>query len=166
VAGETAFAIAVAFGLRGIGNIILRYGLLLQIVGGVILLAMGIRAFRSHVAEGALRLGPVPRTSLARKALSAFVLTITNPATFMGMVAIFGGLGAMLHLPSSGERPWLAVMGVAIGSSAWWLFVTSLVTHLRDRLAGSTLDKLNHWTGVGIIGFALAIFANVILRFP
>jgi hypothetical protein len=71
----------------------------------------------------------------------------------------------MLHFPSSGERPWLAVMGVAIGSSAWWLFVTSLVTHLRDRLAGSTLDKLNHWTGVGIIGFALAIFANVILRF-
>jgi hypothetical protein len=53
------------------------------------------------------------------------------------MVAIFGGLGRMLHLTSSGERPWLAVMGVAIGSSGWWLFMTSLVTHLRDRLAGS-----------------------------
>jgi threonine/homoserine/homoserine lactone efflux protein len=68
VMGETAFAIAVAFGLQGIGSLILRYGLLLQIVGGVILLAMGIRAFRSHVAEGAIRLDPVPRTSLARKA--------------------------------------------------------------------------------------------------
>jgi hypothetical protein len=90
---------------------------------------------------------------------------VTNPATFMGMVAIFGGMASMINLASSPERPWLALIGVMAGALVWWLFVATLVTRLSQRLTGAALDKLNHWTGVGIIGFGLAVLANVALRF-
>ena len=43
--------------------------------------------------------------------------------------------------------------------------VATLVTRLSKRLTGAALDRLNHWTGVGIIGFGLAVLANVALRF-
>jgi hypothetical protein len=81
------------------------------------------------------------------------------------MVAIFGGMASMIHLASSRERPWFALLGVMAGALVWWVFVTALVGHFSQRLTGATLDRLNHWTGVGIIGFGVAVLANVALRF-
>jgi arginine exporter protein ArgO len=126
---------------------------------------MGIGTFRTHIADRALRVESQARNPLWRKAISTFVLTITNPATFMGMVAIFGGMASMIHLASSPERPWLAVVGVTAGAFLWWLFIATLVTRLSKRLTGTTIDNLNHWTGLGIIGLGLAVLANVALRF-
>jgi threonine/homoserine/homoserine lactone efflux protein len=165
ILGDAAFAGAVAFGVQEIGNLIVRYGLILQICGGVLLLVMGIDTFRSHVADKALHIDSSPRSTLARKAVSTFALTVTNPATFMGMVAIFGGMAAMVHLASAPARPWLAVIGVMAGAFTWWLFIATLATRLSRRLTGAALDRLNHWTGVGIIGFGLAVLANVVIRF-
>ena len=59
ILGDAAFAAAIAFGIREIGDLIVRYGLLLQIAGGVLLLVMGVETFRTHVADKALKLdGP------------------------------------------------------------------------------------------------------------
>ena len=94
------------------------------------------------------------------------MLTVTNPATFMGMVAIFGGMASWLHLASSPGRPWFApgrrhggrARLVGVRRAAW-------SRRLSKRLTGASLDKLNHWTGIGIVGFGLAVLANVALRF-
>jgi threonine/homoserine/homoserine lactone efflux protein len=165
ILGDVAFAAAIAFGVQEIGDLIVRYGLLLQIAGGVVLLAIGIETYRTHVADKALKLDAPTRDPWWRKAMSTFILTVTNPATFMGMVALFGGMAGMIHLASSPARPWFALIGVMAGALVWWLFIATLVTRLRQKLTGATLDKLNHWTGVGIIGFGLAVLANVALRF-
>jgi threonine/homoserine/homoserine lactone efflux protein len=165
ILGDVAFASAIAFGVQEIGDLIVRYGLLLQIAGGVVLLAIGIETYRTHVADKALKLDAPTRDPWWRKAMSTFILTVTNPATFMGMVALFGGMAGMIHLASSPARPWFALIGVMAGALVWWLFIATLVTRLRQKLTGATLDKLNHWTGVGIIGFGLAVLANVALRF-
>ena len=165
ILGDAAFAAAIAFGIQEVGDLIVRYGLLLQIAGGILLLIMGIGTFRTHVADSSLRLEGPARNPLWRKAVSTFILTVTNPATFMGMVAIFGGMASMIHLASSRERPWFALLGVMAGALVWWVFVTALVGHFSQRLTGATLDRLNHWTGVGIIGFGVAVLANVALRF-
>ena len=163
--GDAVFASAIAFGIETIGDLIVRYGLLLQIAGGVLLLFMGIGTFRTHVADKSLKLDNRPRNPPWRKAVSTLMLTMTNPATFMGMVALFGGIASMTHLASSSERPWLAVLGVVAGAFAWWVLVTTLATRLRQKLTGAMLDRLNHWTGVGIIGFGVAVLANIVLRF-
>jgi threonine/homoserine/homoserine lactone efflux protein len=165
ILGDLAFAAAIAFGIQEIGDLIVRYGLLLQIAGGVVLLVMGIETFRTHVTDGSLRLEGPARNPTWRKAVSTFVLTVTNPATFMGMVALFGGMASLIHLSTSPLRPWFALIGVMAGALVWWLFISILVTSLRQKLTGSTLDRLNHWTGVGIIGFGVAVLANVALRF-
>jgi threonine/homoserine/homoserine lactone efflux protein len=165
ILGDAIFAAAIAFGIREVGDLVVRYGLILQIAGGLLLLVMGIETFRTHIADRQLKLDSPPRDPLWRKAVSAFVLTVTNPATFMGMVAIFGGMASMIHLASAPLRPWLALIGVMAGALIWWLFVTIMVTSLRKRLTGATLDRLNHWAGVGIFGFGLAVLANVAFRF-
>ena len=162
ILGDAVFAAAIAFGIREISDLVVRYGLLLQIVGGILLLVMGVGTFRKHVADTALDIDYPARSPLWRKAVTAFALTVTNPAAFMGMAALFGGLEGMLHLATSPLRPWLAVIGVMAGALLWWLLVTYLVTHLSKRLTGGMLDRLNHWAGVGIFAFGVMVLANVI----
>src|SRR2546430_4243917 len=115
ILGDAAFATAIAFGVETVGDLIVRYGLMLQIAGGILLLVMGIGTFRNHIADKSLKIDNPPRNPLWRRAASTFMLTVTNPATFMGMVALFGGMASMTHLASSRERPWLAVLGVMAG---------------------------------------------------
>src|SRR5205823_11802802 len=133
ILGDAAFASAIAFGVESVGDLIVRYGLMLQIAGGILLLVMGIGTFRNHIADKSLKIDSPPRNPLWRRAASTFMLTVTNPATFMGMVALFGGMASMTHLASSRERPWLAVVGVMAGAFAWWVVVATLVTHLSQK---------------------------------
>ena len=60
-------------------------------------------------------------------------LTLTNPMTILAFIGMFAGVGISSgdgKLPSA-----LAlVLGVAIGSAAWWLFLAATVSRIRHRL--------------------------------
>jgi len=67
---------------------------------------------------------------------STFALTLSNPATILSFIAVFGALAQPLQAAS----PALMIAGVLAGSALWWLLLSAAV------LAGFAL-----WQGVGLL---------------
>ena len=85
---------------------------------------------------------------------STFFLTLTNPMTILAFAAIFAGLG----VASEGKDYFSAgilVMGVFLGSTLWWVILSSGVGLFRKRFDLQALRWVNRISGILITGFGL-----------
>jgi hypothetical protein len=72
--------------------------------------------------------------------------------TILSFAAIFAGLG----VSGSGATGAIAVtVGVFLGSTAWWLVLTSAVTMLRVRITPRGLRLVNLASGALVAGFGV-----------
>jgi threonine/homoserine/homoserine lactone efflux protein len=163
--GDALFATLAAYGVRWIEDWVHVHSEAIQSVGGLFLIFIGIRTAMHHVKDAELSLSDLGRGAYLRKALTCFLLTITNPGALLGFFAIFTGLGGVLNLGSVPYRPLNAVAGVILGTLIWWSFVTYLVTHIKGRVTSYTLVRLNIWAGVGVAIFGFVILGNLALRY-
>ena len=144
-----------AFGLTAVQNLLIGQSGWLRIVGGIFLLVLGVRTFFSKPTEEFAR---STRRGLVGAYLSTFILTITNPITILSFLAIFAGL----RLGETNGDYYSAsamVLGVFLGSAAWWLTLSFTVGLLRDRFTIRWMIWVNRIAGSIIFGFGLAIFA-------
>lgn len=108
----------------------------LALAGGVFLLWLAWRSWHAAPTEhGAdLRAGPGLGSSFG----GSLLLTLSNPATILSFIAVFGALGASSSLGASASLR-LMVAGVLTGSaprSAAGLFVGTAWSRLRDLRSG------------------------------
>jgi putative LysE/RhtB family amino acid efflux pump len=85
-------------------------------------------------------------------AASIYALTMTNPMTILSFAAIFAGLG--LAGGSTADAA-LLTLGIFLGSTAWWLLLTSIVGVVRARLTSRVLIGLNRFSGAVLVVFGL-----------
>lgn len=164
VAADAVFAAIAAYGVRSIERFISSYAMLLTIAAGLLMVVIGLRIARAHLSLASLQTQDPPSTrQIVRKMLMTFTLTITNPATLFGFLAIFGTMSAVLALSSAPYRPLIAVAGVVLGSLVWWLLVSFIVCTLRTRINVHVLDRVNRWTGVVLAGFGFALLMDAVL---
>lgn len=159
VTADALFAGLAAFGFGAVSGFIEGHSHVLQAVGGVVLLLYGIRVARAHphLDES----GPAP-ASLSATAIGTFGMTVTNPATIFGFLALFGSLGDLAPRPGDTLGAGLFVVGVFGGGATWWLAVSALVAYLRDRMTDDTLARINV-----VAGGLLLLFGAVMLgRLP
>ncbi|CAN5285375.1 LysE family transporter [soil metagenome] len=163
--GDAIFAGLAAYGVRWIEDLIATWRTPLQLAGGLIIVLIGLRTYMKHVTDAQLQneVVSVGSATYFRKAATAFFMTITNPAALMAFLATFSSMGAFLKLASAPYRPAMAVLGVLIGALAWWVFLTFLVTKLKNQLTGHTLDRVNHWSGAAIATFGFAILFDLVV---
>jgi threonine/homoserine/homoserine lactone efflux protein len=163
--GDAIYAGVAAYGVRWIEDLIADWRTPLQLVGGLIIVAIGMATYAKHVTDYQLQTAAVGigRASYAKKAATAFFMTITNPAALMAFLATFSSLGAFLNLASAPYRPLMAVVGVLVGALVWWVFLSFLVIKLKNRLTGHTLDRINHWSGAAIAAFGFAILIDLVI---
>ena len=129
-----------------------RFGWILvgaSAVTAAVLLWLAWKSWTAPVATEAAKTGD-SRDALAAFA-GTFVLTLSNPATIFSFIAIFGTLGARTAVSS----PWPMILGVLIGSALWWLFLSALITHLRERFDQVWQRRVNRASAVLLAGFAL-----------
>jgi threonine/homoserine/homoserine lactone efflux protein len=155
VIGDALFAGIAAYGVRQVSDLVEHNAGWLGLAGGILLVAVGIHLACSHVDMDQMRNAPQP-VSKSRIA-KTFALTLSNPASFFGMLALFSGLGGALELAVAPYRPALAVAGVALGSLLWWTVVSGAVTLVRNRLPVTWIDRINRWTGVLIAAFGFLL---------
>ena len=79
---------------------------------------------------------------------------MTNPVTILAFAAIFAGLGLANTRGNYGAAAVL-VLGVFLGSAAWWLLLSGGVSLLRERFTATGLQWVNRISGVIILGFGL-----------
>lgn len=156
LADATYGAIA-AFGLTAISSLLVSGRVILGLLGGAFLVALGWRTITSRPGEAA---SVADRPGLGGAFLSIFGLTMTNPMTILSFAALFAGFGVV---GEGGAEAALIVAGVFCGSAAWWLLLTSVVSMLRSRVTLRWLTWVNRVAGVVVIGFGVAAVAGAVL---
>ena len=82
-----------------------------------------------------------------------FFLTLSNPATILSFMAIFGALAGQ-GVPAS---PWPMVAGVLVGSALWWLLLCAAVGALRGRFDARVQRLVGRVSALMLAAFALAM---------
>ena len=165
IAGDAVFATLAAYGVRWVEDWVHAHSTVIQVLGGLLLIFIGVRTAMHHVKDAELSLSDLGRGAYVRKSLTCLFLTVTNPGALLGFFAIFSGLGGVLNLGSMPYRPLNAILGVILGTLLWWSFVTYLVTHIKGRVTSYTLIRLNIWAGVAIAVFGFVILGNLVMGY-
>lgn len=147
---DAAYAALGAFGVALIVDWLIGARAWLTVFGGAILLWMAWRTWHRSVAE---RAAPLPsRADLLRCFGGTFALTLSNPATILSFVAIFGTLAGSAAQPVS---PWTMIAGVLVGSALWWLLLSSLVALWRHRFSARWRKRIDYLSAAILASFAL-----------
>lgn len=155
--GDSLFGFVAAFGVTIVADFLMAHLHLFQTLGGFLLLFLAFRTWREHphleVKGGAA-------VQSLKGFISAFLLTITNPVTILGFVAIFAGLG-LGRIGENLQEASFLVAGIFAGSGLWWVIMTNGARFLKGRLNDHHLLVINRASAilVGMFG-VLAIGRN------
>ena len=143
---DMLYGCVAAFGLTIISNTLVSQKIWIRLIGGALLLFLGVRTFRALPADPKI---PIKSSGILRSYLTTVFLTLTNPMTIFAFIAIFAalGLGNGLGYFSAAAL----VVGVFIGSSLWFLSLSSGATLFRKKLDLVGLRWVNKIAGVLII---------------
>ena len=175
---DACYGCVAALGLMAISQMLIDHQLGIRILGGLFLAYLGGQSFLSVPApsvsspseaerpehlenpEGRETENTVTFRSLWQSYSTTFVLTLTNPATILMFLGIFSGQSRL----AAADQSMLLVLGVFLGSSLWWLTLTTGVNLVRQRLSGPILRWINQGAGLVILGFGVAIVLQVLLQ--
>ena len=166
------YAAVAAFGLGFVINIVQAHELLLQIIGGIFLIMIGLKIYFDNPIRQIRqrRQGRVSKTGLLGDYLSLFFLTVSNPITVVVFMAVFAGMSVFGESSSLlGEV--LVVAGVLLGGGVWWYTLSTLVNIFRKKIRLRVLITINRVSGmiITILGAlvilsAFAPFKNLVIQ--
>ena len=146
-----------AFGVAWVVQLLTNARVPLALGGGAFLLWLAWKLWTAPVAEQAA--ADDGSASLWRHFASTFALTLSNPATILSFIAIFGALAGR----AAGASPWVMIAGVFIGSALWWLALSQGVSRLRHRFDERWRRRVNRGSAVLLSAFAAWQAAAVVL---
>lgn len=146
---DAIYGAAAALGLEAVAGRLLSAQAWLQLGGGAFLCWLGIATFRARPTDQA---AGDRGAGLAAAFATTFLLTVTNPLTVLSFAALFAGLGL-----GSGGSGVAMVVGVFLGSAAWWLGLSAGVGAFRRALGPAAIRRVNQ--GSGLLLVALGVLA-------
>jgi len=161
--GDGVFAAITFFGLTWVAELIQSYDVIIELVGGALLVWFGVHTVLSPVA-GKVEDGDKNEpggSTLVRAMVSTFVLTITNPATLIAFASMFASFHALVGGANSYVDAGFVVAGVVGGSAGWWLCLTSVIGVFHTRITDRTVRIINRGSGVLVALFGLAVLIHV-----
>jgi threonine/homoserine/homoserine lactone efflux protein len=162
--GDALIALCAALGVNTITGAIREYRGAIQLLGGLGLLAAGIKLYfvpksiATHVdvAKASLRdyVWEIP---------TMFLLTVTNPAAVLGLMAIYAGVSSFVEVETVLDA--LTLVAAATGGSfVYWFVVSERIALVRHRLDEVQLGRINAVAGLVLIGFGGVLMAEIVLR--
>jgi threonine/homoserine/homoserine lactone efflux protein len=146
------YAALAAFGIGAVTSVLVGERRWLALIGGAVLVVLGLRTLldRPDFAGGKPSSGD---SGLPWAYLSTLGLTITNPATIISFAALVAALG--LGVSGGYLRPALLVLGVLMGSAAWWCVLAGLAAGLRARVTQKVVHGISTFSGLVIVALGL-----------
>jgi threonine/homoserine/homoserine lactone efflux protein len=155
---DMLYGAVAAFGLTAVMTLLVEQQSWLRAVGGLFLLYLGIRTF---LAKPSAESAPSRGTGLFGAYASTFLLTVTNPMTILAFIGMFSAIlpaNANMTTASSASL----VLGVFLGSAAWWLALSGLVSLVREKFTPAWMQWVNRVSGTVITIFAIVILAGLV----
>jgi threonine/homoserine/homoserine lactone efflux protein len=163
VIGDTLIALMAALGIAQVTDLIARHRAVVQVVGGLVLIAFGVRVSctRPKFADVVPRsaewttlkdyLWDVPQT---------FLLTVSNPGAVLGTFAMFGIVSTFVDVATTAQALWL-VAAIAAGSAMWWTALATMVGSIRHRVTEARLGQINISAGMLLILFGIVLISEI-----
>ena len=143
---DCIFACISGLALYTAGQFIEKNTVLIQIVGGIILIVVGMIMFFSHIREAKKRGHSYDPLNFVK----AMMMCITNP----GALAIMLGLFAFFHMDMSAIPMLLRILSlvaVLCGSISYWYLFSHAVNRLGYRFPFRLLVTLNRVFGIVVV---------------
>ncbi len=154
---DTIFGFVAAFGLGFIAAELAGLQEMFRAFGSALLCLIGaMTLFDRRVSTPATPM----RGNVITNFASAFLITITNPITFVSFAGIFAAIG-IPDITDDLTRGVLLIGGVFIGAGAWWSFLTTLAGLFRVRVTDVTIRYINRVSGILILAFGIILLATV-----
>jgi putative LysE/RhtB family amino acid efflux pump len=164
VLGDGLVALAAALSVNAITGAIREYRFAIQLAGGLALLGAGAKLY--------LMPASLPTHTEAQQARlrdhvwdipTMFLLTITNPGSVLGLIAIYGGMSSFVGVESALDALTLvaAIMG---GTFLYWFWVSQWIARVRHRLDKVQLGQINRIAGLVLCGFGLLLVGEIAVR--
>jgi threonine/homoserine/homoserine lactone efflux protein len=166
VLGDGTIALFAALGVGAISGAIEHHRVAIQIVGGLALIAFGIKLYRTIPPIEAHKQVDVEGRTLRDFAWDipqTYFLTITNPGAVLGLFAIFGGVSTFVEVHSTIDALTM-VAAIMAGSLAWWLFLSNLISRFRHLVDAKHLQTINRVAGLALIVFGAVLIGEMVLK--
>ena len=148
---DAVYGAVAAFGLTSVSYLLIEQQTLLKWAGGFALVLLGLRGFWTRPTLGAAK---ISFSGLASAFGACFFLTLANPTTILSFVAAFAALGLGDYVGGWAAGA-LLVLGVFIGSSLWWVILSSAVARLRRHIRQGGLIAIHRGSSLMLIAFGL-----------
>jgi threonine/homoserine/homoserine lactone efflux protein len=149
-------------GVTAISGVIEAQRFWLELGGGVFVIAFGIHLglTKPNVQNGTDEI-PV---SLWADFVKTLVLTLANPSTILTFMAIFAGVPGAAASELAAVP--VIVLGVLLGSAAWWLFLSQGVGVIRHKISEQALTSMNWAAGALLVAFGVYTLGHLLLQWP
>lgn len=159
---DTIFAAIAAFSLSFIINFIEEKKLILEVIGGIIVIILGVKTYFTNPVTQ-IRRQKSKRNKLLEDFISVFLLTGTNPFAIFFFVALFAAAGIVTKDHNMGLNL-IALLGVFLGGALWWYLLSTLVNSFRHRFRLKQLWWINRIMGSIIFILGVLAIVNVIKK--
>ena len=162
VLSDTLYAIIAGFSLTFVIDFIRIHEIYFQIVGALVVLALGIHIFLKNPITD-LRRNKARGNTHFQDIISTFFLTFSNPLTVFVFLAVFTSSGVAINL----EQPYhsfFVIFGIFLGGFIWWFSLSGIVSLFRHKINLRILWWINKTAGVAIVLFVLVTVIVVIQK--
>ncbi len=150
---DAVYGMIAATGLA-VSGVLVSHADLLRVGGGTLIALLGILSLRTFFLNRTSSEVVSTSRGLLAAFLTTFALTLGNPMTILAFVGLIAGLGAAIDNPLA---PYLLVVGVFIGSAAWWLFLVHVALAVKTRLTPAVTRWLDLISGSVLLIWGLWI---------
>lgn len=154
------YATVAAFGIGFVVSIIQAHELVLQIVGGIFLLIVGLKIYFDNPLKQIRMKKRVSKKGLLGDFLALFFLTVSNPVAIVVFMAVFAGASVFGEEPSF-RIELFVLTGVLLGAGLWWYTLSLLVNLFRKKFRLRVLIRINRISGfiISLLGILVILIA-------
>ena len=149
-AADLIYSCVGVFGITVVSNLLSAGQNILQIIGGILILLLGVGVLCKKKAAAVQK---ESKGTLFFCFLSAFTMALVNPATVLSFMAAFAAFGVGGGLDAG--QGTVLIIGIFTGTLCWWLVLSGITAHFRDKVTGKIYRWLNCILGCLMIGFGI-----------
>ncbi|MDD3219507.1 MAG: LysE family transporter [Lachnospiraceae bacterium] len=150
---DVLYGIAGIFGITVITGFLNRYEVVCTIIGSILIILYGIVIIRKKYTkeQKVIKSGKTYLSGFG----SAFAIAIMNPATVVSFMVAFTAFGLeQQYTMAEGSA---VILGILIGTSAWWAFISFLTKWLREKFTDKLFVRMNVVLGALLILFGISM---------
>ena len=156
---DAFYALIAIYSLTTISNIFLQNQEIMRIIGGLCLIFISIRMIFSGPVV--IETKEVAYSKWSRDIISGFVITLSNPLTYIGFIALL----SYMHLVFRNFNSELVLnfsLGAFAGSLIWWLILIEFARFLKNKVNSTFIKRSNIISGFIILVFGVLVILSTL----